>query len=395
MNQARNRLLGAVATLGCILPIMAVAQVAVPTSAALPSAASPTPDIQIAIYASPRTGRSFDVTHQLQASCLATPGSCLVTCGNQLAGDPDFGTPKLCRIVYDCHGGDAQDVQLQEGEHAALSCPAASSSNYGPALGRKDQGVECSRASNAPERAICASSWLRLLDQELAQTYAKALAASGVQRSALVDSERHWIADRNDDCGAVGMVGGLAEDCLRQAYRTRLAQLSQWVEPGGSPSVISRLPRMNVGDEMSCDEIISATGILLTSNQGWGIPLSTPCSFRPPVDITIVARADPTNVRIRYAAEQVIFNWEMQPSQLRIDGGPANGLHKIGAGSIPVGQDVTIRWLVTPSSQDIYVDGELRFHHSGDYSHIDRPVSVFTAEGSTILVRSIIVHKLQ
>jgi hypothetical protein len=245
------------------------------------------------------------------------------------------------------------------------------------------------------EREVCADPGLRGLDRELAVTYEQALGSSGVQRQALLDGERRWIAVTDEECGAVEMSGGLADDCLHQAYQTRLAKLKQWAAPGGSPLAIPGLPRMNVGDEVYCDEIISASGIMLTSGQGWGIPLSTPCSFRPPVDITIVARADPANVRIRYTAEQVIFNWEEQPSQLRIDGGPANGMHQPGAGAIPVGQDVTIRWLVTPTSEQIYVDGELRFHHTDDYSHIERPVSVFTAEGSTIFVKSIVVHKLQ
>src|SRR5215469_12474481 len=63
--------------------------------------------------------------------------------------------------------------------------------------------------------------------------------------------------------------------------------------------------------------------------------LSTPQSYRPPVEITVVAKTDSTNLRLGYAADQIIFNWEMDRSQLRVDGGPANGLHKDGAGRIP------------------------------------------------------------
>jgi hypothetical protein len=74
-----------------------------------------------------------------------------------------------------------------------------------------------------------------------------------------------------------------------------------------------------------CDEIISSVGITLSSSQGWGQPHCAP-------------------------------------------------------GAIPSGQYVTVRWLVTPLSQEIYVDGQLRLHHNGDYSRIDRPVSIFTAE---------------
>ena len=96
--------------------------------------------------------------------------------------------------------------------------------------------------------------------------------------------------------------------------------------------------------------------------------LSTPARFRPPVDITIVAKTSATNLRIGYAADQVIFNWEVNGDELRVDGGPANGQHRPGRGAIPRNQYVTIRWVVTPKSQAIYVNGQLRFRHNGDYS---------------------------
>lgn len=95
-----------------------------------------------------------------------------------------------------------------------------------------------------------------------------------------------------------------------------------------------------------------------------------------------------------YAADQVIFNWEDIRSQLRVDGGPANGHHKSGAGLIPTNKYVTVRWVVTPKKQSIYVDEQLRFEHSGDYSRIDNPVSIFGGAGSEITVKSIKVKEL-
>ncbi len=87
------------------------------------SAASAGPVIQSAAYTSPRNSRSFDVTDQLKSLCR-TPGSCIVNCGNQLAGDPDFGQRKYCSIVYVCGGGKSQQLRIQEGERITLSCPA-------------------------------------------------------------------------------------------------------------------------------------------------------------------------------------------------------------------------------------------------------------------------------
>ncbi|HXB61111.1 MAG TPA: hypothetical protein VNU95_16180 [Candidatus Acidoferrales bacterium] len=117
-------------------------------------------------------------------------------------------------------------------------------------------------------------------------------------------------------------------------------------------------------------------------------------AYRPPIEITVVAKTDSTNLRLGYAADQIIFNWEMNPLQLRVDGGPANGLHKDGAGNIPAGKYVTIKWVVTTTHQSIYVNGQLRYRHDGDYSQIVRQVSVFPANGSTVTVRSLTVKPI-
>lgn len=124
--------------------------------------------------------------------------------------------------------------------------------------------------------------------------------------------------------------------------------------------------------------------IILTDNQR----LESPQALRPPVEITLVAKTDSTNIRMAYAADQIIFNWEVDPNQLRVHGGPANGLHQPGKGHIPVNKYVTIKWLVSPTNQAIYVDGNLRFEHNGDYSQINRRASVFPANGSTVTVKS-------
>jgi hypothetical protein len=144
-------------------------------------------------------------------------------------------------------------------------------------------------------------------------------------------------------------------------------------------------------DRIARDAIESAQGIVLDS----GDRLSTPAKFQPPVEIDIVAKTNSTNLRLAYAADQVIFNWELDGDQLRIDGGPAAGRHKMGAGAIPVDQYIHIRWIVTRTKQSIFVDDALRYEHEGDYSRIDRQVSVFPAEGSKVTVRSIVVKPLE
>jgi hypothetical protein len=141
---------------------------------------------------------------------------------------------------------------------------------------------------------------------------------------------------------------------------------------------------------MTREETMTNTkGIVLKGSD----KLTSPDSFCPPVEITIVAKTDSTNLRIGYAADQVIFNWELDKDQLRVDGGPADGQHTKGVGQIPKDKYVTIRWLVTPKHQAIYVDDQLRFEHCGNYSEIKRPVSVFPAVGSVVTLKSITVKQ--
>jgi hypothetical protein len=122
--------------------------------------------------------------------------------------------------------------------------------------------------------------------------------------------------------------------------------------------------------------------------------ITTKQSFKPPVEIQVEAKTDSTNLRLSYAADQLIFNWERAKNELRVDGGPAAGKHKMGAGMIPVNKYVTVRWVVTPDRQQVYVDNQLRYEHIGDYSKIDKPVGVYSAHGSTVTVKSIKVRQL-
>ncbi|MDR3401999.1 MAG: hypothetical protein P4L99_05825 [Chthoniobacter sp.] len=121
---------------------------------------------------------------------------------------------------------------------------------------------------------------------------------------------------------------------------------------------------------------------------------TAPKTFKPPVEIIIEAKTDLNSLRIGYAADQVIFNWENNKRELRIDGGPAGGKHKPGMGSIPPKKFVTIRWVVTARRQAIYVDGQLRLSDDGDYSEINNPVKIISVNAK-ITVKSIKVKELK
>jgi len=82
----------------------------------------PTPQIRSASYVSSRGGRALDVTHVLQSACRSGTGACKVACGNQLAGDPDFGHVKYCQITFQCGDRAVQSVRETEGRTLTLAC---------------------------------------------------------------------------------------------------------------------------------------------------------------------------------------------------------------------------------------------------------------------------------
>lgn len=86
------------------------------------SGSGPGPQIRHANYTSPRTGRGFDVTHVLQSACSHGSDGCRIACGNQLAGDPDFGRVKMCQITYQCGSHAIQSVTMSEGRSVTLAC---------------------------------------------------------------------------------------------------------------------------------------------------------------------------------------------------------------------------------------------------------------------------------
>ena len=115
----------------------------------------------------------------------------------------------------------------------------------------------------------------------------------------------------------------------------------------------------------------------------------SPSKFTVPVTFRIIALTNNNDVRIAYPADQIIFNWEYDRDQLRIDGGPLSGKYKRSAGGIPVNKWVVVEIEVLKDRLRISVDGAERFRGKADFSAVDQPLEIFPAAGSTIMVRSI------
>lgn len=59
-------------------------------------------------------------------------------------------------------------------------------------------------------------------------------------------------------------------------------------------------------------------------------------------------------------------------------------------GGSPLG-NMLIRWDVTPEHQAIYVNNKLRFENCGNYSKVNKQVSIFPANVSKVTVKSVTV----
>ncbi len=119
-----------------------------------------------------------------------------------------------------------------------------------------------------------------------------------------------------------------------------------------------------------------------------GDRIATRQKFRPPVRFVIKAETNSTNIRIMYAT-RIIFNWEEDPSDLRIDHGPTGSMNKSGAGLIPIHKWVTIGLLVLPHLLDISVNGRERFKVSANFSQVDAPLVIYQYALSTVKVKSV------
>jgi hypothetical protein len=120
--------------------------------------------------------------------------------------------------------------------------------------------------------------------------------------------------------------------------------------------------------------------------------LSTPNSYRTPATFTFVCKSDTKDFRIGYGADQIIFNWEMRPDDLRVDGGPISGGHREGFGRLPSNRWVTIEMAYRPRELTISVNGKVRYRASGDFSQVNQPFTI-TAHNGDLELKSLTVAK--
>ncbi|MDB6007665.1 MAG: hypothetical protein JWR15_4652 [Prosthecobacter sp.] len=122
-------------------------------------------------------------------------------------------------------------------------------------------------------------------------------------------------------------------------------------------------------------------------------------TFTPPVEFTLVVKTKKDDLRLAYTAKQVIFNWENNQDELRLDADPGGGRHAAGMGRIPEDTFVTIQWRIMPHMQSITVDGKRRYLHFGDYSKVNKPLEIFPFNHAVTIksakVRVLDLHTLE
>ncbi len=104
-------------------------------------------------------------------------------------------------------------------------------------------GINCDKATNSIDLAICHSQALPALDVQMGRAYAKAAQRAGVAQDKLLHDQRHWLAERNE------LIASLTESAptpakedrvekpLVHLYQERITYLDHVFrsEPGSSP----------------------------------------------------------------------------------------------------------------------------------------------------------------
>lgn len=200
----------------------------------------------------------------------------------------------------------------------------------------------------------------------------------------------------------------LAVEPINQAYISRLTQLRQSytvagkldealavdrrlkaltgeasAAPAYDPAGVDVVADANIRGEKVGDEVVLPPGGTLESAK----------KFAPPIEITYVIRTEENNIRLGYAASEIIFNWEENPEQLRVGGGPAGGMHVDGAGSVRPRRFETITQIVLPDRMILKVGNRVRAEFPADFSGIFEEIGV-RAVDSQLTVQEVTARQL-
>lgn len=117
----------------------------------------------------------------------------------------------------------------------------------------------------------------------------------------------------------------------------------------------------------------------------------TPRAYKVPVRIEAVARTDSSNIRLKYAMGQLIFNWERNHDSLRCVE-PAKGkAHHNMNGRVPIHEWNHLVWEIEPDFMRVTVNGSERLYVEGNFTKVIGQAGIGSAFRSTVAVRSFCV----
>jgi hypothetical protein len=119
-------------------------------------------------------------------------------------------------------------------------------------------------------------------------------------------------------------------------------------------------------------------------------------AYQGPLDITLVARTNSTNIRLRaFSNGVVIWNWEVKPNELRVRVPGSSKVYAARVTPLQPGQWYKLRWMVSQKKMAVLINDKVVFTRQGLFALPSSPVYIFSALGSTIEVKSVEIKPLK
>jgi hypothetical protein len=127
-----------------------------------------------------------------------------------------------------------------------------------------------------------------------------------------------------------------------------------------------------------------------------GVTVSTREDFSGPLEINVVARTEKENIRLQAPqGAQVIFNWEVNPNELRVNRPDGGSLATASVTPLKPETWYRLRWRITDEGMQIFVNDQMIFAEKKDYSLTSKSPVKIQAVNSLIEVRDFHVIPLK
>jgi hypothetical protein len=145
-----------------------------------------------------------------------------------------------------------------------------------------------------------------------------------------------------------------------------------------------------------CEVIKQENAIVLKGPEGDRAQIITTKEYKPPFVLRVKAKTDSTNLRLYYNAGMLIFNWEVNESDLRIHDPATNEIiQAANQGKIETNVYHDIVWEIYPNGMRVLVDGKERVRSPGNYEKLEAALGIGPAWGSVITMNSFRVEALK